>query len=117
MYKDQISRRNFLYKTMQWTAVGGVAGVLAGCGGDDGGADSGTAEPTTTACVSPDSLSPSENSLRQSVNYTEKSENPETVCGQCAYFHADGATGCGTCDILRGIVNESGHCASWAQRA
>jgi High potential iron-sulfur protein len=59
-------------------------------------------------------LSDAENSLRESLHYTEQSGRVEQMCRGCAYFAGSGANGCGTCNLMKGPVNPLGHCDSWS---
>lgn len=68
------------------------------------------------ACVDPSSLTQGELSLRQSNNYVGKSATSEKRCGTCVFFTAEGA-GCGRCEIFLGVVDELGHCDSWASKS
>ena len=62
------------------------------------------------ACVDPDS-----ESLRASLNYVSKAADAATSCAHCAFFTADPSGGaCGTCQILSGAVDRTGHCDSFS---
>lgn len=114
MDQSEMTRRRLLSGTARLAVAGGVVGLAAACSDTD--AEQATAT-TDAACVDPGSLAPAETSLRQSVNYAHIAPNTEEACVRCAFFHAEGASGCGRCDILRGVVSETGHCSSWAPRA
>jgi hypothetical protein len=66
-------------------------------------------------CTDPDDLSGADVALRKSVEYTDKSSDENKTCRGCAFFKA-GAGGCGTCQIVSGLVSATGHCTSWSAR-
>jgi hypothetical protein len=77
------------------------------------------ANDTTAAsadCTDPDDLSGADVALRKSVEYTDLSTDDKKTCRGCAFFKAN-AGGCGTCQILSGLVSAAGHCTSWRARA
>lgn len=62
------------------------------------------------ACVEVDS-----ESLRASLNYANPAADPAAACAHCAFFTAEPAGGgCGTCQILGGPVDATGHCDSFS---
>lgn len=62
------------------------------------------------SCVQPES-----EALRASVNYVEPAADPGANCARCAFFTADPAGGaCGSCQILSGPVDATGHCDSFS---
>jgi hypothetical protein len=62
------------------------------------------------SCVQPES-----EALRTSVNYVESAADPAAACARCAFFTADPAGGaCGSCQILSGPVDATGHCDSFS---
>ncbi len=68
---------------------------------------------TAGACVNPDS-----ESLRASLNYVGTAADPAAACAHCAFFTADPAGGnCGTCQMLSGPVDATGHCDSFSRPA
>lgn len=65
------------------------------------------------SCVQPDS-----ESLRVSLNYLSTAADASAACAHCAYFTADPAgAGCGSCQILSGPVDATGHCDSFSAPA
>jgi hypothetical protein len=66
-------------------------------------------------CADPDDLSGADVALRKSVEYTDSSSDDKKTCRGCAFFRA-GTGGCGTCQILSGLVSTAGHCTSWSAR-
>jgi hypothetical protein len=66
-------------------------------------------------CTDPDNLSGADVALRKSVEYTDLSSDEKKTCLGCGYFKA-GSGGCGTCQILSGLVSATGHCTSWSAK-
>lgn len=93
----KLSRRGLLR-----ASAGAVAMAAAGC-----------TNTTSSACSDPDSLTDEEIALRTSVGYRDRSTDKNQICGGCAFFKPSDSS-CGSCSILNGLVNRSGHCASWA---
>jgi hypothetical protein len=67
-------------------------------------------------CTDPDDLSGADIALRKSVEYTETSPDEKKTCRGCGLFKG-GSGGCGSCQILGGLVSAAGHCTSWSARA
>ena len=62
------------------------------------------------SCVEPDS-----EPLRASLNYVNPAADAATACAHCAFFTADPAgDGCGSCTMLGGPVDSTGHCDSFS---
>jgi hypothetical protein len=113
-----------LARGLQAQVGGALLLALGACGSrSDGGASSGaSAEATAHACVDPAALSAGERNTREALNYTDLSQDPQKVCGACAFFHpnasGDGAAGCGKCDMFSGgQVSARGHCDSWSAKS
>jgi hypothetical protein len=68
------------------------------------------------SCTDPDNLSGADVALRKSVEYTDLSSDEKRTCSGCGFFKA-GSGGCGSCQILSGLVSATGHCTSWSARA
>jgi hypothetical protein len=68
------------------------------------------------SCTDPDDLSGADIALRKSVEYTETSPDEKKTCRGCGFFKG-GSGGCGSCQILGGLVSAAGHCTSWSARA
>lgn len=106
------SRRSFLKLGLEVSVVGATAAVLNACGqqpASGGGA-------AAAGCVDLDSLTASEQSLRKSMNYVEKSPKPGETCSGCSFFTA-GEGGCGSCEIFTGgPASAGGRCDSWAAK-
>ena len=90
-----ITRRRLLMGTLPL----GVSGLVFTCAARAAG-----------SCVQPES-----EALRASVNYVNPSADPAVACTHCAFFTADSAGGaCGSCQILSGPVDATGHCDSFS---
>ena len=108
--KDQkLTRRDIIGDGLRFTLTGGAACFLSGCGQS-------VNQSTAAACADPNKLSMSENSLRQSAHYAEKSPDPAKTCSVCSFYTAGDAP-CGTCRIFSGPTNAGGHCDSFAGKA
>lgn len=69
------------------------------------------------ACVDPDELSDSVQSMRDSLEYTDVASDARRACAGCAYFQAEKANApCGHCEVLHGPVSAKGHCVSWTKK-
>jgi hypothetical protein len=76
------------------------------------------ASKAAAACLDPDELSDSEQSKRDSLDYTDKAPDSKQACRGCAFFNPEKAgAGCGNCEVLGGAVDAKGHCVSWTKRA
>jgi hypothetical protein len=98
-----LSRREWLRKTLDLTLIGVLSLVSGGCH-----------KHSILVCSDPAGLSDSDNSLRESLHYTEASPRSDKVCGRCAFFQLSAANSCGTCKLLKGPVNPQGRCDSWS---
>jgi hypothetical protein len=67
------------------------------------------------ACVDPDELTSSEQALRNSLEYTNRSPDPKKTCGGCNFF-TPGDGGCGKCQALNGPVDAKGRCSSFTPK-
>ena len=67
-------------------------------------------------CTDPDDLSGADVALRKTVEYTDVSADDRKTCRGCAFYKSR-TGGCGTCQILSGLVSAAGHCTSWSARA
>ena len=67
-------------------------------------------------CADPDKMDSGQRSIRESLNYVEKSPDPAKTCAACGFFQASG-DGCGNCMIFTGIANANGHCDSWSAKS
>lgn len=71
------------------------------------------AAPAAKTCSNPDDLSSTEQALRTSLEYTDRSPDSAKACGSCAFFKRDGEGPCGECHVLNGPVDANGHCSSF----
>ena len=69
------------------------------------------------ACVDPDELSGSVQSMRESLEYTDAASDSEQVCKGCSFFKpAKAGDSCAHCEVLASPVSASGHCVSWTKK-
>ena len=106
---EKITRRTVLVRGVQFPAAGFVALAFGACGDRESGVPA-------LVCADPNLLSKGELSLRESLQYVEVHEDPDQVCGKCAFFNPGENTSCGHCQILNGPANPNGHCTSWNLR-
>ena len=109
---NSLSRRSFFRLGLTASAGVAAAAVLSSCGAKKEAAGA-------AACASPETLSPSDQSLRQANHYVEKSADAAKTCAGCSFYTAaaDGSS-CGTCQIYTGgPANAGGYCDSWAAKA
>ena len=97
----ELSRRWVLRRALQITAALTVLPRVA------------NAADAARSCVDPQS-----ESLRTSLHYAGVSAVANQSCSGCGYFTRDsGQNGCGSCVIMSGPVDETGHCDSWSARS
>ena len=90
----QLTRRDLLLRVVP-LGVAGIALVRAARAG---------------SCVEPDT-----ESLRTSLNYVATAPDAASTCAHCAFFTADSAgPACGSCKIMGGAVDSTGHCDSFS---
>lgn len=100
------SRRAAVKFGVQVSAVGAAAGLLSACGEGE----------QVALCADPNSLSFSQNSLRQANKYIEASPYADKNCLNCAFFRAEEGATCGDCDIFEGPASKDGYCDSWSAK-
>ena len=91
---NRLTRRHLLLHAVP-LGVAGIAFARAVRAGD--------------ACVGPDT-----ESLRASLNYANPGADAAATCAHCAFFTADAGGACGSCKILGGAVDSTGHCDSFS---
>ncbi|MBM0104875.1 high-potential iron-sulfur protein [Steroidobacter sp. S1-65] len=70
------------------------------------------------ACVDPDEMSGSVQSMRESLEYTDSAPDASQACRDCAYFKpVKTGDSCAPCEVLTSPVSASGHCVSWTKRS
>jgi hypothetical protein len=108
MTDKNFSRRKLLERSLQ-LPLGGV--LLAATGASLTTA----ARAAEKVCVDMEHLDAGQKSIRDSLNYTNKSPHPNMTCAQCGFFEAKG-DGCGDCMIFTGPAAAAGHCDSWSAK-
>jgi uncharacterized paraquat-inducible protein A len=70
------------------------------------------------ACVDPDELSGSVQSMRESLEYTDTAPEANQACRGCSFFKpAKAGDDCAPCEVLASPVSATGHCVSWTKRS
>lgn len=108
--QHKMNRRRFIAGGLQLSIGGGALLGLSACGDDSAG---------DLVCADLANMSSSEASVRRTLNYTEISSDPATICAGCEFFYPPTeAGGCGSCEMFSGKpVNPGGHCDSWSKDA
>jgi len=95
-----ITRRHLLKKSL---ALGAAAALVA-C----------ESKPKELHCTNTSSLTDEEVKARQTLEYADKSPDPQKMCDNCQQFILPpSGKGCGTCKVVKGPINPKGHCKSW----
>lgn len=109
MARNELSRRDFLYRfSSMGVLAAGASTLLAACGG--GGESS-------SACNDTTGLTEAELQLRTNLQYVEVSADPNKLCLNCQLYvaPAEGAA-CGGCTLIKGPIAPKGSCSSWAAK-
>jgi hypothetical protein len=100
---DKLSRRDVLQQT---AVVGALAALGAACGKE---------RAKALICTDTTGLSPTDVQIRTTLAYVDISTEPGKSCTNCQQFVvAPAARSCGTCKVLKGPINPSGYCKSFA---
>lgn len=100
---ERVSRRDLLQKS---AAFGVLAVVGAGC----------SKPASKLSCTDTMSLSASDAQLRSTLGYVDVSMEPGKSCSGCQQFLPGPAEACGACKVLRGPINPTGDCKSFAPK-
>lgn len=106
MTDKNFSRRKLLERGLQ-LPLGGL--LLAAT------ATATAAHAADKVCVDMEHLDSGAKSIRESLNYTNKSPDAAKTCAGCGFFEAKG-DGCGNCMIFTGPAAATGHCDSWSAK-
>ena len=93
-----VGRRSLLRHALQFTSFAALAPLVDSARG-------------AASCV--DSSS---ESLRSSLHYKSPAPDPKQACSACGFFTKDTASSCGSCMIMSGPVDATGHCDSWSAK-
>ncbi len=104
MREPIFTRRDLLKKSAALGALAFGAGVAVAC----------DHKPKEPHCSDVSALTPDEATARTTLEYVEKSPDPQKYCDNCQQFvvPAEGKA-CGTCKVVKGPINPKGHCKSW----
>ncbi len=106
MTDGNISRRKLLARGIQLPLGGAFLAI----------ATAQAARAAEKLCADPAQLDSGQNSIRESLNYVEMSEDPAQKCGMCGFYKPT-ADGCGTCEIFTGgPANANGRCDAWSAK-
>jgi hypothetical protein len=103
--QDKLSRRELLNNAATLGALA-VFGATA-CG----------KKAAPLSCIDTSALSPADLSVRTALAYSDISTEAGKSCLTCQQFIAPATAGtCGSCKVLKGPINPSGNCKSFAAK-
>ena len=100
----KLSRRDVLQRS---AAFGTLAAFAAACGKE---------QPPALSCTDTTALTPSELMIRTSLAYVDASVQPGKMCANCLQFLPSTPNACGACKVVKGPINPSGYCRSFAPK-
>jgi hypothetical protein len=100
-----LSRRALLRRS----AEAGVAALL-------GATACGRSEPKALSCSDTSALPPLDAQVRVALAYVDVSLEPGKACAGCQQFTPGPADACGSCKVLKGPINPTGYCKSFAAK-
>jgi hypothetical protein len=104
--QDKLSRRELLNSAATLGALA-VFGTAA-CGKKAAAA---------LSCTDTSALAPADLSVRTALAYADVSTEPGKSCLTCQQFIAPATAGtCGSCKVLKGPINPTGYCKSFAAK-
>jgi hypothetical protein len=102
---DSLARRHLLVSSsLALLGVGALAG-LAGCKRSE------HCPPEELA-----KLSPEDKKLRETLQYTERSPDPQKLCNACQQYLPDTDRDCGGCKLLKGPIHPAGTCTAFMSK-
>jgi hypothetical protein len=103
---EKISRRDVLRRGAGLGALA-VAGASVAC-----------SKPKAPAlsCTDTSALSPTDLTIRTSLAYVDVSTEPGKTCSGCLQFLPASPDACGACKVVKGPINPSGYCKSFAPK-
>lgn len=113
-----VRRRALQVIGASFTAAGGLL-VLSGCNKGGGqGAGQGAGQGGAGSCAAKIEVDETAATLRRTLQYKEKADDPAKKCSVCAQFEAEryAGLGCGGCKLFAGAVNPEGGCLSFAPK-
>ena len=113
MSKERMGRRDAVRHLLVLSAsVVMPTALLAACKGESSGGGGAAA----LSCADTTGLTPDEMKLRTDLAYADKATDPAKPCEKCSFFKAGAAGKCGSCTIVKGSINASGGCKSFAPK-
>lgn len=76
------------------------------------GADPG-ANDEALNCMHTDGLAPAQVTVRESLKYTDATDNPDQDCTNCAHWMPAENGACGGCRVVPGPIHPDGWCTIW----
>jgi len=105
---NSLDRKTFLKRFgLMGIAAAGASTILSACGG-------GGSETTPDPCKDVSGLTEQDKTMRSTLNYVNKTENPDQRCDNCQlYKQPVNGSACGGCLLFGGPVTAEGWCSSW----
>lgn len=103
--EEKLSRRSFLMRAAALGAAAAAAPLALACSGGGGG--------NRFSCENPPGLQPAERTMRQTLNYIDRTRNPAQNCANCGLYIVAEPGQCGGCELPLGPVHPEGWCSSW----
>jgi hypothetical protein len=101
---DKLSRRDLLQRSAAFSALAVFGG--AAC--------SKPAQPLN--CTDTTGLAQADVQMRTALKYVDVSTQPGKTCSGCVQYLPGAANACGNCKVLKGSVNPTGYCNSFAAK-
>ena len=103
MVMSQISRRDALKRSLVVLAAVPVA--LEACKKDE-----------ALTCTNTSGLPAADLATRTTMNYVDRSADPNKACSRCQLFQAAAPGQCGGCTLVKGPINPAGSCTAFVAR-
>lgn len=123
--EGQLNRREFFKRAavLGALAAGGVT-MLSACdkGGEAGGGKAAAPEAKggggggELSCTDTTGLEPAQISVRESLNYVDKTEKADQDCANCVLYKPAAEGECGGCATVPGPIHPKGWCSAWAAK-
>jgi hypothetical protein len=64
----------------------------------------------------PAALAPEDQKLRQTLKYTDRSNDPQKLCNGCQQYLPNPDADCGGCKLFKGPVHPAGYCVAFSPK-
>jgi hypothetical protein len=64
----------------------------------------------------PAKLSPEDTKMRETLKYTDRSQDASKLCNGCQQYLSNTDADCGECKILKGPIHPAGYCAAFSAK-